>query len=129
LRLLLYTNALVRWMAGSPLPKPVERVLARQDTECLVSVITCWEIVLKPKLRRSAADVETAIHAMGAILLPIRFNHLEELSHLPAYEDHRDPFDRMLIAQALAEAVPIVSSDMRFAAYKRLRVFWDQRPD
>lgn len=80
---------------------------------------------MKAKLGVSAADVEAAIDEMGAALLPIKFRHLNELSHLPFYEDHRDPFDRMLIAQALAEDVSIVTSDMRFANYKRLRVLWD----
>jgi PIN domain nuclease of toxin-antitoxin system len=124
-RLLLDTNAFLRWMADSPLPRSVERALSRRETECLVSIVTGWEIVMKAKLGVSAADVEAAIDEMGAALLPIKFRHLNELSHLPFYEDHRDPFDRMLIAQALAEDVSIVTSDMRFANYKRLRVLWD----
>ena len=125
MRLLLDTNAFLRWMADSPLPRSVERALSRRETECLVSIVTGWEIVMKAKLGVSAADVEAAIDEMGAALLPIKFRHLNELSHLPFYEDHRDPFDRMLIAQALAEDVSIVTSDMRFANYKRLRVLWD----
>ena len=112
-------------MAGSPLPRPVERVLARRETDCLVSIVTGWEIIMKAKLGVSAADIEAAIGEMGAALLPIKFKHLNELSHLPSYEDHRDPFDRMLIAQALAEDLSIITSDTRFADYKRLRVIWD----
>ena len=80
---------------------------------------------MKPKLGRSAADVEAAIGDMRAVLLPIKFTHLNELSRLPMFENHRDPFDRMLIAQAIAEDVSIISSDMRFDAYKRLRVLWN----
>jgi len=124
-KLLLDTNAFLRWMAGSPLPRPVERVLARRETECLVSIVTGWEIIMKAKLGVSAADIEAAIGEMGAALLPIKFKHLNELSHLPSYEDHRDPFDRMLIAQALAEDLSIITSDTRFADYQRLRVLWD----
>lgn len=100
-------------------------MMARPDTEFVVSIVTGWEIVLKPKLERSAADVEAAVTAIGAVLLPIRFGHLAALSNLPFHDDHRDPFDRMLIAQALAEDLPIVSGDTRFTGYKRLRVFWD----
>lgn len=125
MRLLLDTNAFLRWMAGTPLPRSVDRALARQETESLVSIVTGWEIVMKAKLGVSAADVEAAIGEMGAVLLPIKFKHLNELSGLPFYEDHRDPFDRMLIAQALAEDVSIITSDTRFAGYKRLRVIWD----
>ena len=111
-------------MAGTPLPRPVERELSRQQTQTLVSIVTAWEIVMKSALHRSAADVEKAMIELGATLLPIKFAHLDELSRLPLFDHHRDPFDRMLIAQALAEDVPIVSSDMRFESYKSLRVLW-----
>jgi PIN domain nuclease of toxin-antitoxin system len=107
------------------LPRPDERILTRPDTESVVSIVTGWEIAMKPSLALSAAWVEAAINAMGAALLPIRFTHLEELCSLPFRDDHRDPFDRMLIAQALAEDLPILSGDTRFTGYKRLRVFWD----
>jgi len=112
-------------MVGSPFPRVAQRLMARPNTEFVVSIVTGWEIVLKPKLGRSAADVDAAVTAMGAVLLPIRFGHLGELSNLPFHDGHRDPFDRMLIAQALAEDIPIVSGDTRFTDYKRLRVFWD----
>ncbi|MGH9612613.1 MAG: type II toxin-antitoxin system VapC family toxin [Bryobacteraceae bacterium] len=125
MKLLLDTNAFVRWIAGSPLPHATGRVLARQNTLLLVSIVTGWEIIMKPKLNLGAADVEAAIGEMGATLLPIKFDHLNRLSHLPFYEDHRDPFDRMLIAQALIEDTPIVTSDARFSRYKGLRVLWD----
>jgi PIN domain nuclease of toxin-antitoxin system len=124
-KLLLDTNAFLRWAAGTPLHRPVERVLSKRETERLVSIVTGWEIMIKPKLGISAADFEAAIDEMGAMLLPIRFKHLSELAHLPFYENHKDPFDRMLIAQAIAEDVSIVTSDMRFDDYKRLRVLWD----
>ena len=117
MRLLLDTNAFLRWMAGSPLPRSVERVLARRETECLVSIVTGWEIIMKAKLGVSAADVEAAIGEMGAALLPIKFKHLNELSHLPSYEDHRDPFDRMLIAQAMIEGITLLTADAAIARY------------
>src|ERR1039458_1270106 len=111
-------------MAGSPLPRPVERVLAKRETECLVSTVTGWEIIMKAKLGVSAADIEAAIGEMGAALLPIKFKHLNELSHLPSYEDHRDPFDRMLIVQSLGTGGVRASiigtgikSHTRFAAF------------
>jgi PIN domain nuclease of toxin-antitoxin system len=69
-RLLLDTNAFLRWMAGSPLPRSVERVLTKRETECLVSIVTGWEITMKAKLGVSAADIEAAIGEMGASLLP-----------------------------------------------------------
>ncbi len=60
----------------------------------------------------------------GATLLSVRFRHVDELSVLPTHGDHRDPFDRMLIAQALAEELSMVSSDTRFEDYTRLRLIW-----
>jgi PIN domain nuclease of toxin-antitoxin system len=125
LRLLLDTNVFLRWVGGSAVPRSVERVLTRRDTECVVSIVTGWEIIMKPKLGLTPTEVEAAIGEIPAVLLPIKFKHLNELSHLPPYEHHRDPFDRMLIAQALAEDLAIISSDARFAAYKRLQVLWD----
>jgi PIN domain nuclease of toxin-antitoxin system len=80
---------------------------------------------MKPKLGLTATDVEVAIGEIPAALLPIKFRHLDELAHLPSYEHHRDPFDRMLIAQALAEDLAVITSDMRFSAYKRLHILWD----
>src|SRR3954467_8976348 len=119
------TNVFLRWMTGSPLPRPVERLLTKQSTELVVSIVTGWEIVMKPKLQRSATDVEAAIQEMGAVLLPIKFKHLNEFSNLPFHQDHKDPFDRLLIAQALAEDLPIATNDTRFANYKGLRTLWD----
>ncbi len=86
--------------------------------------MTGWEIMMKPKLGMSAADVQSAIREMGAQLLPIRFRHLNELASLPYIADHRDPFDRMIIAQALAESLPVMTSDARFEEYSLLRVIW-----
>ena len=125
MRLLLDTNAFLRWRIGSPIPLPVERALNRRDTECFVSIVTAWEIANKPTLSLSATDVEAGLARMSAILLPINFKHLDELSRLPLYKNHRDPFGRMLIAQAIAEDLSMVSSDTRFADYKRLRVLWN----
>jgi PIN domain nuclease of toxin-antitoxin system len=125
MKLMLDTNVFLRWMNDKPIPRTVERLLMKPGTELSVSIITSWEIVMKPKLQRSAADIESAIQEMGAVLLPLKFIHLNEFSNLPFYEGHKDPFDRMLIAQALAEDLPIATSDTRFANYKRLRTLWD----
>lgn len=65
MRLLLDTNAFLGWMAGSPLPRSVERVLTRRDTDCLVSIVTGWEFVMKAKLGLSADDIEAAIGEIG----------------------------------------------------------------
>ena len=71
MRLMLDTNVFLGWMAGSPLPRSAERLLVRPTTECLVSVVSAWEIVMKTKLGRSAEQVEAGIADFGATLLPI----------------------------------------------------------
>jgi PIN domain nuclease of toxin-antitoxin system len=81
--------------------------------------------MMKPKLGLTATDIEGAIGEIPAALLPLKFKHLNELSELPFHENHRDPFDRMLIAQALAENLTMITSDTRFTGYNRLDVVWD----
>ena len=125
MKILLDTNVFIRLMAADRLPGKVERLLGKAGTDVFVSIVSAWEIVMKPKLGISAADVEAGIAAITATVLPVRFRHIDELSALPAHGDHRDPFDRMLIAQALAEDLSVVSSDTRFEEYKRLRVIWN----
>ena len=116
---------LLQWMAGTPLPRSVERLLKNRRHRCLLSVVTGWEIILKPKLGIRVIDIEAALGEMGAVLLSIKFKHLHVLANLPVLHDHRDPFDRMLVAQAIAEELPIVTSDHRFADYKGVRILWD----
>jgi PIN domain nuclease of toxin-antitoxin system len=80
-----------------------------------VSIITPWEIALKRSLHFVGVSNELVQHHildLGARILPITINHIGILYTLPSL--HRDPFDRMLIAQALEEQCPIVSSDGHF---------------
>lgn len=123
MRVLLDTNVVARWLGDRPIPPKTERIILRSDTEVFISIVTGWELVLKPSL----ADfrIETALARIGASLLNISLPHLEELSRLSAYENHRDPFDRMLIAQALSEGLTIATSDTRFSEYRGLKVLWD----
>ncbi len=125
MRILLDTNVLVKGMAGVRLPRAVKRLLSDPGSEFVVSIISAWEIVNKPNLGRSVADIHEAIRGINGTLLHVQFRHLEELAKLPFRRDHHDPFDRMLIAQALSEDIPILTSDTRFEEYRRLRVLWD----
>lgn len=122
---LLDTNVFLRLMAGTPLPRAVERALEKPGAECYVSIVSAWEIAMKRQLGLRPPDVEAGIAAMGARVLPIRFAHLTEILGLPLFEHHRDPFDRLLIAQAISENLRMISSDSRFPDYKNLRLLWD----
>ena len=124
MKVLLDTNALVRILRQEDIPRPAQRILDQSATELLVGMVSAWEIAMKPQLRLAPADVESAIRALGATTLLIWFSHAEEYSRLPQYS-HRDPFDRMLIARALAEDLTVLTADTRFPAYKRVRVVWN----
>jgi PIN domain nuclease of toxin-antitoxin system len=81
------------------------------------SVATLWEIAIKRALGKLKFDddFEQVIHEEDFGLLAISLAHLQASEHLPVH--HRNPFDRLLIAQALAEGIPIATSDRVFAAY------------
>jgi len=92
----------------------------------LLSVASYWEVVIKTRkgLLRIGDPVSwwsRAVVAMGGGVLPVRANHVSALAHLP--DLHRDPFDRILIAQAIAEGLPFVTSDQQISAYP-VRVIW-----
>ncbi|MGE0574152.1 type II toxin-antitoxin system VapC family toxin [Reyranella sp.] len=118
MKLLIDSNALV-WMAANPkeLAAAARRVLLDPDNERFVSTASIWELTIKMsigKLRlpdRPAAAVE----GMAATLLPISLAHIDRLERLPFH--HRDPFDRMLVAQAMEDGLTIVTRDRRLKPY------------
>jgi PIN domain nuclease of toxin-antitoxin system len=93
----------------------------------LVSLASCWEIAIKAGLGKlnlgepSKTYIPNAIVRTGFELLPISLAHATAVETLPLH--HRDPFDRMLIAQAILEAMPIVSTDVAFDPYGVKRVW------
>ena len=122
---LLDTHVFLKVLRDDPLPRQVERALGKSDAELYVSIVTAWEIAIKPQLGFDPSDVEAGIARMGAQILQIRFEHLTQFWALPLFPDHREPYDRLLIAQAISEDLRMVSNDMRFSDYKKLRLLWD----
>ncbi len=117
MRLLLDTNVLIWWLEGDRLsPEVVERLEAT-GTNTAVSAATLWEIEIKRTLGKLDApdDVLDQVTASGFGQLPITAAHAVGAGRLPRHHD--DPFDRMLIAQALAEQRTIVTRDRRFEQY------------
>ncbi len=117
-RLLVDTHAVLWWLADDPaLPERARKALGDPAVEALVSVASLWEIAIKRgigKLRAPDALPET-IAAEGFGWLPVEPEHAWGVSSLP--DHHRDPFDRLLIAQAIAEDLPVITGDAHFAAY------------
>jgi len=114
--LLLDTNIVYRWLMADSLPTVmIERIRAES---AWVSILTPWEMLMKyqiGKLSLPTLDVAGDIERQGFELLPIRPAHLRVLADLPLL--HRDPFDRLLIAQASAENLTLVTSDSIFSDY------------
>jgi PIN domain nuclease of toxin-antitoxin system len=117
-RLLLDTHAFLWWRQGSAqLPARIGECLRDPDNDVVVSIACLWEIAIKRALDKLgfAEDFEQVMAEEAFELLGITYAHLRTLGELPQH--HRDPFDRLLIAQGLAERIPIVTGDPVFAAY------------
>jgi PIN domain nuclease of toxin-antitoxin system len=117
-RLLLDTHTFLWWMADSPaLSARARQEIARADNRVLVSTATAWEIAVKRSLGklRAPLDVEAGIALDDFEALPITLAHARAVERLPWH--HRDPFDRMLIAQASVEQATLVSADEALPAY------------
>lgn len=118
MRLLLDTHALLWWRDASPrLSGKAADAIGDGANEIIVSSATLWEIVIKRSLGklRFPDDLEEVIREEEFGLLQITFPHLQALDGLPRL--HRDPFDRLVIAQALAEGIPIITGDDVFRPY------------
>lgn len=91
------------------------------ETDRVLSIASVWELSIKYALGKLRLPVVPARFVPDRLalsmtrLLPIELRHAVHVAQLPAY--HRDPFDRMLIAQALVERIPVLTVDRRFAAY------------
>jgi PIN domain nuclease of toxin-antitoxin system len=118
MRLLLDTHVLLWWRDDSPRLSSRSRAeIADASNEVLVSIATLWEIVIKRALGklRFPDDLEGVIREESFGVMPISFQHLRRVELLP--ELHRDPFDRMLVAQAFTEGAPLVTNDRAMLAY------------
>jgi PIN domain nuclease of toxin-antitoxin system len=117
-RLLVDTHALLWWLTDDPrLSEKAREALADPANDVLVSTASVWEIAIKRALGKLSApdDLPDHIVAQGFSWLPVGAEHAWHVRDLPPH--HRDTFDRLLVAQALSERMPIVSTDARFGAY------------
>ena len=122
MKLILDTHAFLWWIADSDrLSRRAREILSEPGNTLLLSAASAWEIVLKQqigklKLPKPADKYIPAQLALNRIdTLPISLSHTLRLADLPLH--HRDPFDRILIAQSIVERMPIVTADPLFAHY------------
>ena len=119
MRLLLDTYVLLWWLSDDrKLTKHGRDIIANRDNDVLVSSASVWEVAIKAALERieiEIDDLEEAIARNGFRPLPIGFRHAVTVGRLPLL--HRDPFDRMLVAQASVEELRVVSHDRVFERY------------
>ena len=128
MKLLLDTHALVWWWTDdSRLPAAARAAISAPGNIVHVSAVSAWEIATKHRVGKWP-DVEQLIAEFSSLLRRSRFypltiavEHAQRAGGLPG--PHRDPFDRMLIAQAGLESLPVVTADPVFAAY-RVPVIW-----
>lgn len=115
--LLLDTCAFLWWLADEPLGPTARDRIADPDQLVRVSAVSLWEIAIKRALGKLDLDGSLVLHvkAAGFEPLPITGDHAERAGALPLH--HRDPFDRMLVAQAQAESLTLVTRDRAFDPY------------
>lgn len=124
MKLLLDTHAALWWLADDVRLGPeAARQLSDDSNRVLLSAAVVWEVSIKRSLGKLEAptDLASTLLGAGAQPLPITLDHAAAVEALPAH--HRDPFDRMLIAQAHAEGAAIISQDDRLRNYD-VRLVW-----
>jgi PIN domain nuclease of toxin-antitoxin system len=118
LKLLLDTHALLALLSGDyPLSANAQDAMAQPDAQILASAVNVWEIAIKRKIGKleTPDNVIERIDEAGTSILAITARHAQAGGSLPLH--HRDPFDRLLIAQAKHEGCAILTKDPAFAAY------------
>lgn len=117
MRLLLDTHVVLWWLSGErEISEAAGEVIERAD-DLLLSVVSLAEIGIKASIGKLDVpdDLDRQVQAIGLRLLSLAPGHALGVAKLPVH--HRDPFDRLLIAQAAAEGLTVVTADRRFAEY------------
>ncbi|HST39213.1 MAG TPA: type II toxin-antitoxin system VapC family toxin [Conexibacter sp.] len=118
MKLLLDTRTALWWLEGGErVGADARRALSDAGNDVLLSAAVVWEVAIKRSLGklRAPSGFAAALHGAGATMLPVSADHAAAVEHLPWH--HRDPFDRLLVAQAEIEGAALVSRDGHLAAY------------
>jgi len=119
LRLLLDSHIFVWWSAGDQRLGPrAEKMLLAPDVELFISAASWWELAVKQaigKLRLNIPETRRSLEQRGVTGIPVTIAHAEQAGALPAL--HGDPFDHMLVAQALCEGLVLLTRDKSLKRY------------
>ncbi len=121
MKLLLDTQAFIWFVENdNQLPEHIKKDIENPDSSIIISIASLWEMTIKMTLGKLqiSHDIETTINNLylnGFEILPILPEHIIKLSTLEYF--HRDPFDRIIVAQVLSENLEIVTSDDKFENY------------
>jgi len=128
MKVLLDTHAFLWYCIGdSHLSPEAKKTIEDNSCQPLLSVASIWEMAIKVSLgklrflRSFDEIIPELLQLNGIILLPLVMNHCFNLINLPFY--HRDPFDRLLVSQALTEQIPLISADKTFDSYNVKRIW------
>ncbi|MCX7373331.1 MAG: type II toxin-antitoxin system VapC family toxin [Alphaproteobacteria bacterium] len=121
MRLLLDTHALLWFAADDPaLNKRAARAIASRGNDVLVSTVSLWEVAAKRRVGKIDIDparLKRGSEDAGLVLLAVTPEHVERLGRLRWRDDHRDPFDHLLLAIAATERARLVTADARMQGY------------
>jgi PIN domain nuclease of toxin-antitoxin system len=125
--ILLDTHTLLWFLESNPQLPITTRTRIETTPIVFTSIVSLWEIAIKSNIGKLALSIpfnhlETELITQGITQLPITFSDLTTYHSLPLY--HRDPFDRIIIAQAINHSLPFISRDTEFAPYP-IQQIWD----
>lgn len=120
MRILLDTHIFIWVVLDDPRLNRVARTLIEDASEVYVSAVSIWEIAIKSTIVKIEADamaMSRAIQESGFFELPVLTMHAAQVANLPLLNGHKDPFDRLLVAQSLTEPLVLLTADPKVVAY------------
>lgn len=118
---LLDTHLAFWWQTGHPnLSSEARKLVDASNGPVLISRVSLWELTIKAGLGKLRIDLPIfveQVERMGFTWLPIDNSHILQVAQLPIFADHKDPFDRLLVAQSLSEPLILLTADTKLARY------------
>ena len=125
--ILIDTHALIWFMFDDSLLSEAALQMIKNEDKVFVSIVSLWEIAIKQSIGKLEIEVTSSELAdkcseAGIEILPIEPKHLDGIGKLP--DIHHDPFDRLILSQAMSENLPLVTKDDKIAQYDCVNVIW-----